>query len=128
MEEISYVPEPEEEKKKHETKKTAKMNQKEMEKHLEEMYENKRQKIEEKQQQIREAKQERKDRKDQRATHKAQKLKSRKIGADPSIVDRAEDPENEEEQELFPDGDANEIKFHNPLAEMDDDDLYISEN
>lgn len=38
MEEMEYVPEPEEAKKKDDMKKTAKMNQKEMEKHLEEMY------------------------------------------------------------------------------------------
>jgi len=129
IEDIEYVPEPEEEQNPEasEKNKFKLYSSKEMEKHLEEMYEAKRQAKEEKQQKIRDAKQERKDRKEQRAITKESKLKSRKLGADPSLVMQTEEPQEEQEEaEPFAAADDGEVKFRNPLADMSDDDLYIS--
>lgn len=76
---------------------------------------------EEKEQKIRDAKQERKDRKDQRTHNREQKLKSRKIGADPSLVfemKHVQEEESEQEDPFMNKGGDNEVKFRNPLAEM----------
>jgi hypothetical protein len=118
IEELGYDPEPEEEQNaKDGQKKFANYSAKELEKHLEEMYEQRKQMKEEKQQKIRDAKQERKDRKEQRIITKQGKLKSRKMGADPKLVQQTEE-DNQEEEEVFADQDAGEIKFRNPLADM----------
>lgn len=62
-----------------------------MERTLEEMYEAKKQIKDEKEQKIRDNKQARKDRREQRSQTQADKLKSRKFGADPALVQPSED-------------------------------------
>lgn len=100
------------------------LSQKDMEKHLEEYYETRKQAREEKQQKIRDAKQERKDRREQRFLTKEEKLKSRKLGVDEKLVKTQHMEEEEEEQPE----ELGEVHFKNPLAAMDDDELYISDN
>lgn len=73
-----------------------------MEQHLEEIYEARKQIKEEKEQKIRDARQERKDRKEQRYQNREEKLKSRKIGADPALVQSGHTEEAEEEEAFEP--------------------------
>lgn len=55
------------------------------------MYEAKKQMKDEKEQKIRDNKQARKDRRDQRSQNQTDKLKSRRFGVDPALVQPSED-------------------------------------